>query len=243
MTSNCDAKPKKIAFDFASLISLSSKKGSSSQSVLNHNNARPLPTAAPRVSFFDLPPEVRTSIYFYALTRPEDEPLYVLGSANRKTTGLALGLLRTNALIRKEALPVFLGANTFHVDCTAIELERLEGRLRSMGASTLRMIRRYEFAYFPASSSSVAKSAERCERTLVQLRLIPSLPFYTVSGTHVGVAEVNNSGVAYFLKDIFMYRGVRSLTIRDVVDIACFVHGCGYSWMLTATASELAIQT
>jgi hypothetical protein len=241
MTSNRDAKPKKIALDFASVVSLSSKKGSSSQSISHHNNARHPPTAAPRVSFFDLPPEVRTSIYLYALTRPKNEPLYVLGSAKCKTTGLAIELLRTNALIRKEALPVFLGANTFRVDCTAIELERLEGRLRSMGASTLRMIRHYEFAYFPASSSSIVRSAERCERTLVQLRLIPSPPFYTLSGTHVGVAKVNNSGVAYFLKDMFMYRGVRSLTIRDVVDIACFVHGCGYSWTLTAITSELAI--
>jgi hypothetical protein len=243
MTSNRDAKPKRIALDFTSVISLSSKKGSSSQSILHHNNARPPPTAAPRVSFFDLPPEVRTSIYLYALTRPETEPLYVLGSAKRKTSGLAIELLRTNTLIRKEALPVFLGANTFRIDCTAIEPERLQGRLRSIGASTLRMIRRYEFAYFPALSSSITKSAERCERTLVQLQLVPSLPFYTVSGTHVGVAEVKNSGVAYFLKDMFMYRGVRSLTIRDVLDIACFVHGCGYSWTLTTIASELAIQT
>jgi hypothetical protein len=241
MMSNRNANPKKIVFNFTFVVFLSSKKGSSGESILHHINARYPPIAAPRMSFFDLPPEVQTSIYLYALTWPETESLYVLGSAKRKTTELAIELLRTNALIRKETLAVFLGANSFHIDCTAIELERLESRLLSMGASTLCTIRRYKFAYFPASSSSIAKSAESCGRTLVQLRLIPSLPFYTLSGTHVGVAEVNNSGVAYFLKDMFMYRGVRSLTIRDVVDIACFVHGCGYSWTLTAIASELAI--
>lgn len=69
----------------------------------------------PRIRFFDIPRELRNSIYELALVRKE--PIDVLISLNSPTSfrlrGLLLVLLRVLRQIYNEAITVFYGLNTF----------------------------------------------------------------------------------------------------------------------------------
>ncbi|KAM0714166.1 hypothetical protein Q7P37_010315 [Cladosporium fusiforme] len=137
-----------------------------------------------------------------------------------------------------EALPVFLSANTFHLDCTYIDYSDLERRVRGLG-SNLSMIRTFTFAYHLSTIAANAPTKRPYQETLLRLRLISTAPFYAIDGTHVGVSEVRASAVAYFLKDLFLYRNLRSLAVKDVMDVASFIHRCGNSYSEITNSSSI----
>jgi hypothetical protein len=184
----------------------------------------------PRTTFYDLPRELRTKVYVYAIVRPDTEPLRVNPTEGQDTTDLAIGLLGTSALIRKEASSVFFGSNTFYLDCTHLDRGRLEQQVRRIGPSNLHMVRSYTFGYNLGELCNDSKSLQERDKTLLGLRLVSKVPYHTLEGLHVGVTDVKEAAVAYFLQDMFLYRNVRSLAVRDILDVAAFIHLCGHSW-------------
>jgi hypothetical protein len=184
----------------------------------------------PRTTFYDLPRELRTKVYAYAIVRPDTEPLRVNPTEGQDTTDLAIGLLGTSALIRKEASSVFFGSNTFYLDCTHLDRGRLEQQVRRIGPSNLHMVRSYTFGYNLGELCNDSKSLQERDKTLLGLRLVSKVPYHTLEGLHVGVTDVKEAAVAYFLQDMFLYRNVRNLAVRDILDVAAFIHLCGHSW-------------
>jgi hypothetical protein len=184
----------------------------------------------PRTTFYDLPRELRTKVYAYAIVRPDTKPLRVNPTEGQDTTDLAIGLLGTSALIRKEASSVFFGSNTFYLDCTHLDRGRLEQQVRRIGPSNLHMVRSYTFGYNLGELCNDSKSLQERDKTLLGLRLVSKVPYHTLEGLHVGVTDVKEAAVAYFLQDMFLYRNVRSLAVRDILDVAAFIHLCGHSW-------------
>lgn len=191
---------------------------------------------ARRLCFEKLAPEMRNAIYHYALIRCEDESIDLVSGTLHD---LALGLLTASSAIRREAMPIFFGANTFHIDCTEVDRDHLETRMRKLANSNIGMIRRFRFIYshkepeFPTQSrwSTTPRSLEsQCqERTLITLHIIPRSPFYTVSKVPDHACEASDvfNAVVYFLEDMVSYRRIRRLALMDVLDIACFVDRCG----------------
>lgn len=188
-----------------------------------------------QLCFEKLAPELRNAIYHYALVRCEDESIDLVSGTLRD---LALGLLTTSSTIRREAMPIFFGANTFHIDCTEIDRDHLENRMRKLADSNLGMIRSFRFIYryreleTPTHSRwSTTSGSFRLlcqERTSMELQILPRSPFHTVSSVP-DARQVSDafSAVAYFLEDMVSYRRIRRLALMDVLDIACFVDRCG----------------
>jgi hypothetical protein len=185
----------------------------------------------PRTTFYDLPREFRTKVYAYAIVRPDTKPLCINSTEGQDTTDLAIGLLGTSVLIRMEASSVFFGPNTFYLDYTHLDRGRLEQQVRRIGPSNLHMVRSYTFGYDLGELCNDGKNLEEHDRTLLGLRLVSKVPYHTLEGLHVGVTDVKEAAVAYFLQDMFVYRNVRSLAIREILDIAASIHLCGYSWI------------
>jgi hypothetical protein len=184
----------------------------------------------PRTTFYDLPRELRTKVYAYAIVRPDTKPLRVNPTEGQDTTDLAIGLLGTSVLIRKEASSVFFGSNTFYLDCTHLDRGRPEQQVRRIGPSNLHMVRSYTFGYNLGELCNDSKSLQERDKTLLGLRLVSKVPYHTLEGLHVGVTDVKEAAVAYFLQDMFLYRNVRNLAVRDILDVAAFIHLCGHSW-------------
>lgn len=191
---------------------------------------------ARQLCFEELAPELRNAIYHYALIRCEDESIDLVSGTLHD---LALGLLTASSTIRREAMPIFFGANTFHIDCTQVNRDHLETRMRKLADFNLGMIRRFRFIYChrelepPTHSrwSAAPRSLKsQCqERTSITLHILPRSPFYTVSRVpyHACKASDAFSAVTYFLEDMASYRRIRRLAMMDVLDIACFVDRCG----------------
>lgn len=189
-----------------------------------------------QLRFEELAPELRNAIYHYALVRCENESIDLVSGTLRD---LALGLLTTSSTIRREAMPIFYGANTFHIDCTEIDLHHLESRMRRLADYNLGMIRKFKFIYshkelgFPShrrwpTTPGSLKSQCR-ERTAITLHILHRSPFHTISMAPDHVCEAPDAfgAVAYFLEDIISYRRIRRLAMMDVLDIASFVDRCG----------------
>jgi hypothetical protein len=189
-----------------------------------------------QLSFEELAPELRNAIYHYALIKCEDESIDLVSGTLHD---LALGLLIASPTIRREAMPIFFGANTFHIDCTEVDRDHLETRMRKLAVLNLGMIRRFRFIYChrelePPTHSRWLVTLEflksRCqERTSITSHSIPRSPFHTVSRVPDHACEASDafSAVTYFLEDMVSYRRIRRLAMMDVLDIACFVNRCG----------------
>lgn len=189
-----------------------------------------------RLCFDELAPELRNAIYHYALIRCEDESIDLVSGTHHD---LALGLLTASSKIRRETMPIFFGANTFHIDCTEVDREHLETRMRKLANFNLGMIRRFRFIYchrVPGSSTHNSWSATpgslklQCqEQTSITLHILPRSPFHTVRRIPDHPCEALDafSAVTYFIEDMISYRRIRRLAMMDVLDIACFVDRCG----------------
>lgn len=189
-----------------------------------------------QVCFEELPLELRIAIYHYALVRCEDESIDLVSG---KLQDLALGLLTASRTTRREAMPIFFGANTFHIDCNEIDRDNLESRMRKLADFNLGMIRKFRFIYYHQELDTSAHSRwwatsrllkSQCqERTLITLRIMPRSPFHTVDRVpdHACTALDAFNAVMFFLEDMLLYRRIRRLAMSDVLDIACFVDRCG----------------
>lgn len=97
-----------------------------------------------RTSFLDLPPEIRVEVYSYAIV--ERHPVQIL-IYRSKVLVPEPDLLVTCRLIRKEAMPIFYGSNTFEPmfdkkgRATAAFLDSLSDEKIPM----LRALRAYEY--------------------------------------------------------------------------------------------------
>lgn len=191
---------------------------------------------ARQLCFEELAPELRNAIYHYALIRCEDESIDLVSG---KVQDLAPGLLTASRTIRREAMPIFFGANIFHIDCNDIDRDHLESRMRKLADFNLGMIRKFRFIYdhqeldTPAHSRWWATSRflkSKCqERTSITLQIMPRSPFHTVDRVpdHACTALDAFNAVMFFLEDMLLYRKIRRLAMSDVLDIACFVDRCG----------------
>ena len=191
---------------------------------------------ARQLCFEGLAPELRIAIYRYALIRCEDESIDLVSG---KLHDLALGLLTASSTIRREAMPIFFGANTFHIDCTEVCRDSLETRMRKLADFNLGMIRRFRFIYchreleLPTQSrrSATPESLKsQCqERTSIVLHILPRSTFHTISRVPDQTCKPSEvfSAVTYFIEDMVSYRRIRRLALMDVLDIACFVSRCG----------------
>lgn len=189
-----------------------------------------------QLCFEELAPELRNAIYRYALIRCEDESIDLVSG---KLHDLALGLLTASSTIRREAMPIFFGANTFHIDCTEVYRDGLETRMRKLADFNLGMIRRFRFIYchreleLPTQSrrSATPESLKsQCqERTSIVLHILPRSTFHTISRVPDQTCKPSEvfSAVTYFIEDMVSYRRIRRLALMDVLDIACFVSRCG----------------
>jgi len=191
---------------------------------------------ARQLCFEELAPELRNAIYHYALVRCEDESIdLVSGTLN----DLALGLLTANSTVRREAMSIFFGANTFHIDCTEIDRDHLKTRMRKLADLNLSMIRKFRFIYCQGELESATQRRwsatpgsleSQCqEQTSITLHVLPRPPFHTISRVPDHSRESSDafSAVTYFLEDMVSYRRIRRLALMDVLDIACFVNRCG----------------
>lgn len=193
-------------------------------------------TGVRQLCFEDLALELRIAIYHFALVRCEDESIDLVSG---KVQDLALGLLTASRTIRREAMPIFFSANTFHIDCNDIDRDHLESRMRKLADFNLGMIRKFRFIYYhqeldtPAHSRWWATSRflkSKCqERTSITLHIMPRSPFHTVDRVpdHACTALDAFNAVMFFLEDMLLYRKIRRLAMSDVLDIACFVDRCG----------------
>ena len=191
---------------------------------------------ARQLCFEGLAPELRIAIYRYALVRCEDESIDLVSG---KLQDLALGLLTASRTIRRETMPIFFGANTFHIDCTEISRDHVETRMRQLADYNLGMIKKFRFIYYHKELDTTADSRwwatsrflkSQCqERTSITLQILPRSTFHTVDRVPDHACEALDAfnDVMFFLKDMVLYRRVRRLAITDVLDIACFVDRCG----------------
>ena len=191
---------------------------------------------ARQLCFEGLAPELRIAIYRYALVRCEDESIDLVSG---KLQDLALGLLTASRTIRRETMPIFFGANTFHIDCTEISRDHVETRMRQLADYNLGMIKKFRFIYYHKELDTTADSRwwatsrflkSKCqERTSITLQILPRSTFHTVDRVPDHACEALDAfnDVMFFLKDMALYRRVRRLAITDVLDIACFVDRCG----------------
>jgi hypothetical protein len=191
---------------------------------------------ARQLCFEGLAPELRIAIYRYALVRCEDESIDLVSG---KLQDLALGLLTASRTIRRETMPIFFGANTFHIDCTEIDRDHVEARMRQLADYNLGMIKKFRFIYHhkeldtPSQTRLWATSRllkSRCqERTSITLQILPRSTFHAVDRVPDHACEALDAfnSVIFFLKDMISWREIRRLAIADVLDIACFVDRCG----------------
>jgi len=189
-----------------------------------------------QLCFEGLAPELRIAIYRYALVRCEDESIDLVSG---KLQDLALGLLTASRTIRREAMPIFFGANTFHIDCTEIDRDHVETRVRQLADYNLGMIKRFRFIYYHKELDAPARSRwwatsrllkSQCQEcTSINLQILPRSTFHTVDRVPDHACEALDAfnAVIFFLKDMISWREIRRLAIADVLDIACFVDRCG----------------
>lgn len=175
------------------------------------------------ISFYDLPAELREMVYIHALIKTQGIAIPLHGTCLKAQADIPLGLFKASNLTRREALLVFFGKNTFNLDCTDMDRNGVAQHLRKIGTVNMRMIKSYTFTYRSRVRSQDRKNADPWKETSLNIQILPRTPFYSISGSHLGVADVRDATVAYLIQDMFSHRNVRSLATNDILDIAIFV--------------------